>query len=183
LDEHTLANFQWATDWMNEIDPYAGALMRKHRNGLWLGRYNAISYPVAFNNRNMNPLLQAFVDRNEAARKSEESKVDAAEFAINYQLLQVWDLMSLYFCTQVPKDDYIEPVPRGYKGEGSVRMDLKPLGSNKVAISPYPFDTKTLPVAIVHRHLPKVTFADEAEFRRTYYEAPLQSLQFEFVPG
>ncbi len=183
LNEPTLAAFQWATDWMNEIDTYAGALMRKHRNGLWLGRYDAILHPVAFNNKNMNEALQAFVNRNEAARKREERQLDAAEFAVNYQLLQVWDLLSLYFCTQSPKDDYIEPVPRGYSGEGGVRIDLKPLAAGRVAVTPYPFDTPTLPIDIVHRHLRQATFADQQEFRRAYFEAPLQSLHFEFVPG
>ena len=181
LTAETLADFQWATDWMNTIDPYAGALMRKHRNGLWLGRYDAISHPVAFNNKNMSDQLKEFVERNEQLRKQEERAVDAAEFAVNYQWLQVWDLLSLYFCTQAPKDDYIEAVARGYANDGQVRIDLKPLGVGRVSIEPYPFDVPTLPFAIVHRHLPRATFADEQEFRRMYFAAPLETMRFEFV--
>jgi hypothetical protein len=181
LNDETLANFQWATDWMNEIDPYAALLMRKHRNGLWQARYDAITHPAGFNNRNMNDLLRAFVDRNEDALRRDEAKVDRAEFAINYQLLQVFDLLSLYFCTQAPKDDYIEPVPRGYSGEGTVRMTLRPLDQTRVAISPYPFARPTLPMGLVYRHLPQATFASDEAFRRAYFEAPLLTMPFEFV--
>src|SRR5437762_7871345 len=76
LDEETLAAYQWATDWMVAIDPYAGALMRKHRNGIYLGRYGAIVHPV-IRQLNTTDALKTFLERNEIAQKREESALDA----------------------------------------------------------------------------------------------------------
>jgi hypothetical protein len=179
LNDETLAAYQWATDWMVAIDPYAGALMRKHRNGIYLGRYDAMVHPV-IRQLDQTSALKAFVERNEAARKREEAALDGAEFAVNYQLLQVWDFLSLYFCMRPPRADYIEPVPYGY-GKGGVRMDLQPRDGGKVMVTPWPFKVDRLPIGIVHRHLPSASFASEDEFRRAFFEAPLGILPFELV--
>ena len=183
LDDATLAAYQWATDWMVAIDPYAGALMRKHRNGLWLNRYDAIAHPAMFGNRPMSDALKAFVERNETVRQREESALESAEFNVNYQLLQVWDFLSLYVCTRPPREDYIEPVPTGYGGGAGVRLDFKPIGSGKIALAPWPFDVDALPVNVIHRHLSASTFADEQDFRRAYFAAPFEIMPFEFVRG
>jgi hypothetical protein len=180
LDDETLGNFQWASDWMSEIDQYAGLLMRKHRNGIWLGRYGVINHPEAFNNKNMTPLMKKFVEHNEAIRLREEETVDPT-FEVNYKLLQVWDLLSLYFCTQSPKADYIEPVPIGYGAGASVRLDLKPIDARRIEIDPYPFDQPALPFTMVHRHLSNATFADEESFRAAYYRAEPKATPYEFV--
>ena len=179
FDEEMLAGYQWATDWMVAIDPYAGALMRKHRNGIYLGRYNTIAHPV-IRQLDTTGALKTFLECNEVARKREESALDRAEFAVNYQLLQIWDFLSLYFCMQLPREDYIEPVPRGY-GKGDVRMDFKPLDAGEVMLAPWPFNIDRLPVGIVHRQLPTAIFAGEKEFRRAFFEAPLQVMQFDLV--
>ena len=42
LDEVQLGAFQWGTDWLTSIDPYAGLLINKHRTGLWRKRYGAM---------------------------------------------------------------------------------------------------------------------------------------------
>jgi hypothetical protein len=180
-DEDTLANYQWASEWMDEIDHYSSLLMRKHRNGIWLGRYGAIAHPGAFNNRNMTPLMQKFIDHNETLLTQGEDKMDDG-FQINYKLLQAWDLLSLYVCTQTPKVDYIEPVPTDYSTSSGVRVDLKPLDASKIQIDPYPFDVATLPFTVVHRHLPHVVFENEEAFRSAYYRAAPQATPYEFVP-
>ncbi|MGZ5024755.1 MAG: DUF3891 family protein, partial [Chthoniobacterales bacterium] len=181
IDDKALAAYQWATDWMAAIDPYAGALTRKHRNGIYLGRYDAIAHPVIRQRDSTGP-LKTFLERNEIVRKREESALDSEEFAVNYQLLQVWDFLSLYFCMRPPREDYIEPVPRGYDDIG-VRMDLKPLEARQVLVTPWPFNVDRLPVGVVHRLLPTGLFADEAEFRRAFFQAPLSVMQFELVRG
>jgi hypothetical protein len=179
LDETTLAAYQWATDWMVAIDPYAGALMRKHRNGIYLGRYGAMTHPV-IRQLEATAALTSFLERNEIALTREESTLDSAEFAVNYQLLQVWDFLSLYFCIRPPRADYIEPVPRGY-GKGNVRMDLTPRDRGEVTLAPWPFNADRLPVGIIHRQLSTATFAGEDEFRRAYFAAPLEVMRFALV--
>lgn len=181
LDKPQLDAFQWATDWLTEIDPYAGLLINRHRTGLWRGRYEAISYPVAFNAKNLSELLNNFIVSNEARQQQGLRSVDIAEFRTNYRLLQVWDLLSLYFCVKTIGDDYIEPVPTQYGDEAGLRMTLKPVGIGAVQIDPYPFDVPSLSFSILHRRLDKSTFADQAEFRAAYFKAPLLVMPFHFI--
>ena len=181
LDKPQLDAFQWATDWLTDIDPYAGLLINRHRTGLWRGRYEAITYPAAFNAKNLSEPLQNFIAKNEARQQQELSSVEASEFQTNYQLLQVWDLLSLYFCVRDVGDDHIEPVPTHYNDKAGVRMTLKPVGAGKVAIDPYPFDVPSLGFSVLHRRLEKNTFSDQAAFREEYFKAPQQAMPFQLI--
>jgi hypothetical protein len=179
-DRTQLEAFQWAIDWLSDIDPYAGLLISKHRTGLWRNRYGAIKHP-AFFGAQPGPLVEAFIAKNEARQREQEQAFDTRELKVNYQLLQFWDLLSLYFCMRPPHDQHVEPVPTSYGDGEGVRVTLKPLVGGKVAIDPYPFDLPTLVVDIPHRRLPSTTFADEAAFRAAYYQALPQVMRFELV--
>lgn len=172
LDKVQLDAFQWGTDWLTEIDPYAGALINKHRTGLWRGRYQTMAHPVVYNAKNLSDSVETFIARNEARQREEGKAFDAAEFATNYVLLQVWDFLSLYFCVADPKDDHIAPAPRHYDGDAAgTQLALSPLGDGRVRIAPYPFDVNELPVEFEYRHLPSQTFDSEAAFLASYYSA------------
>jgi hypothetical protein len=114
-DKTQLEAFEWAGDWLSAIDPYAGLMITKHRSGLWQGRYGVITYPPAIQRGTLPQAIQEFIARSEAKQKVAAGNLDAKELAINYNLLQVWDMMSLYICsTEVLKPDKIEPVPMSY---------------------------------------------------------------------
>ena len=83
---------------MTGIDRYSGLIVSMHRTGLWRQRYGTIAYPTAFNPRALGPEIEAFIARHEAWQEEERNKRDAAEVWTNYRLLQVWDLLGLYFC-------------------------------------------------------------------------------------
>jgi hypothetical protein len=181
LDKEQLDAFQWGTDWLTDIDSYAGLLINRHRTGLWRGRYGTMEHPVAFNPPSLPPTLESFINGNEARQEKEKQAVDAAEFETNYRLLQVWDFLSLFLCVREPKEDYIDPVPLGYGDAGSVRMTMRPLGGGQISLDPYPFDVASLPIGLVHRRLPTSTFPSKAAFQEAYYKAPPQVAQFEIV--
>ena len=63
---------------------------------------------------------------------------DAAELEFNYRLLQVWDLLGLYFCCADVCPDYIDPVPVkcSASGGGEVRLQLIPEGPRRVRFEP-----------------------------------------------
>jgi hypothetical protein len=182
-DERRLQEYQWCFDWLLEADPYAGLLVNMHRTGLWRGRYDAIKHPP-HKLRTQPAAVDAFTERNEAARKQAitEHGWDEQRLRINYRLLQVWDLLSLYFSCQEPAaEDYIEPVPISYserEGEG-VRLTLKPTGKNKIAIDPYPFDANPCVFQLTARRLSSETFADKDAFYRAYFQAQVISLEYE----
>lgn len=182
LDAEQLGAFQWGSDWVADIDPYAGMLVNRHRTGLWRGRYGAIAHPQAFNARNLSETVESFIAQNETRQAQQLESVDQKQFAVNYWLVQVWDLLSLYFCVAQPKEDHIEPVPRSYSADDTTRLTLVPLGGGKVRVDPYPFGIATLPIHIVHRHLPTAKFSDKAAFRQAYYQAVPELLRFEIVP-
>src|SRR5262247_560216 len=134
-----LGAYQWSLDWMADIDPYSGLIVGMHRTGLWQGRYGRIAHPAGrYNLTALSPEVRAFVARNEAWQERQRAAVDAKGVRTNYRLMQVWDLLGLYFCCQEPYDDYIDPVPTGFGGEGR-RMTMTPAGERTVLFDPYPF--------------------------------------------
>jgi hypothetical protein len=182
LDRTQLDAFQWAIDWLTGIDPYAGLLINKHRTGLWRRRYGAINHPALFTPPHLGPMVEGFIAENEARQKVQQRSLNLGELWVNYQLLQFWDLLSLYFCVRPPYDEYVEPVPDRYGAGDGARLTLRPLGDGRVSIDPYPFDLPSLPISIPHRRLPSAKFADEAAFRAAYFQALPQIMQFELVP-
>lgn len=183
LDEEQLAAFQWGIDWLGETDPYAGLLIGRHRTGLWRNRYDTLTHPALRGGGHLSAEVEDFLARNEPSQREAIEAFGRREFEINFHLLQVWDLLSLYVCTSEPKPDYIEPVPSSYdNASAAVRMTLTPLDSGRVVIDPYPFDVAPLPVSYIYRHLPTRIYPDVASFRIAYFGAPLQLRTFAFVP-
>jgi hypothetical protein len=178
-----LPSYQWCVDWMSGIDPYSGLIVSMHRTGLWRKRYDTIAYPTAFNPRQLSPEIEAFVARHEAWQEQQQRAFDPAQVWTNYRMLQVWDLLGLYFCCAEPAEDHIEPVPTVYgvsKTEG-VRLTMTPDSPRRVALDPYPFDVRPLKVQLSSKRLPAARFADLASFRRAYFKAPTELLEFELV--
>jgi hypothetical protein len=175
--------YQWCSDWMTDIDRYSGLIINMHRTGLWQGRYNKLAHPASGTPKASRPEIHEFIQRNEARQKQELASMDANGVWTNFSLLQVWDVLGLYFCCQEPYNDYIEPVPVTYdgRGEGGVRMTMRPVNEGTVEFKPYPFNVHPLKVQIMCKHLPAASFCDEANFRRLYFQASNQFLQYELV--
>jgi len=186
-DANRLEEYQWCCDWLLASDPYAGTLVNMHRTGLWRGRYGAMLHP-AHKMRQQSPEVDAFIAHNEERRSQlvPAQAWDRDELRINYRLLQVWDLLSLYFSCQEPADDYIEPVPTSYQdhdGEG-VRMTLMPIGPNEVLVDPFPFDVNPCRFQLTARRLSQSKFENQDAFRKAYLQATLEIIQFELCgPG
>jgi hypothetical protein len=174
-----LDSYQWCLDWMTSIDRYSGLIVSMHRTGLWKSRYKTIEHPQGFNIRTLSPEIEAFIAKNEALQERERREHDEGEVWTNYRLLQVWDLLGLYFCCQDPCEDFIEPVPAASKG--TVRLSLKPGGARKVFFDPYPFDQRPLHIQLSCKRLPQTKFPDQAAFRRAYFQAQSELMDFELV--
>lgn len=176
-----LASYQWCIDWMSSIDPYAGLLVGMHRTGLWRARYGTVSHPQSAM-RALSAETEQFIAANEM-RQRRDGSFDAHELRINYHLLQVWDLLGLYFCCQEPYDDYIEPVPLDY-GDGEAnfaRLAMHPLPGRRVAFEPFPFDRRPCAIQLTRRRLPASRYADVDAFRRAYFQATVELIGFELV--
>jgi Protein of unknown function (DUF3891) len=171
--------FEWAIDWMSRIDPYSGLLLSKHRTGLQRGRYDRVAHPKFFNTQNLPEDNEDFLARNEATQAAALRNYDEGEFWTNYQLLQAFDLISLFLCNKDVVDDYIEPVPTSYDGHSRpVKMALKTIEANRIEIDPFPFDVDPLPVQLVRRQLDRNSFPNPAAFREAYFKTVPQAVEF-----
>jgi len=184
MTDRQLAGYQWALDWMTDIDPYSGLVVSMHRTGLWQARYGTIKHPAGrYNLTTLSPEVQAFITHNEKRQEALRASLDAKGIWTNYRLMQVWDLLGLYFCCQEPYEDFIEPVPVSYAngGDDGVRMTMTPVGPGRVEFAPYPFDVRPLRVQLTLKRLPQTRFPDVETFRRGWFGAEVGVEEFELV--
>ena len=181
-DRPQLEAFEWAGDWLSAIDPYAGLMVMRHRSGLYQGRYGVMIHPPPIQRGKLPPEIEALIARSEAKQKVAAEKVDARELATNYNLLQVWDMLSLYICTgEVLKPDRIEPVPLSYSGAAGVAMQLRPLERDAIALTPYPFDQPSLVTNVILRRLTRTSFKDTADLQAEYFKTAPQAMSLRLV--
>jgi hypothetical protein len=58
---------------------------------------------------------------------------------------------------------------------------LEPISARRVEFSPYPFGRRPLKVQVLRRRLPDQRFPDTAAFRRAYFQAAVELVEFELV--
>ena len=185
-DAEQLCAYQAALDWIEEIDPYLGLLVSRHRTGLWRGRYGVIAELASRNAAaGASPELEAFIARNEARQAQLMEQVDASVFEQHYRLLQIWDLFSLYWCSGDPKAMRIAGAALDGKTGPDERLTftLTPLAPDRVALDPWPFDAPVLAGGFVYRRLETLDFPDVESFRRGFWGARPAVRAFEFVPA
>jgi hypothetical protein len=137
-DPIQLEAYQWTIDWVSGIDPYAGLLVNRHRTGLWAARYHTVSTPPPPPRRPLSELVAKFMAHNETRQEPALQSLDRDEFAINYHMLQVWNLLSLHLCGGERKAQTFEPVPTGYDGSAAQgrRLTVTPIDETALSIDP-----------------------------------------------
>jgi len=174
-----LEAYQWSLDWLAGIDRYAGLIINMHRTGLWKNRYGTITHPNGYNLRELSAEVRDFIQTNEDWQEMERAACDSDELWINYRLMQVWDLLGLYFCCQDPYEDYVEPVPTSYSDKTGIRLTMKPAGPGRVTFEPYPFNIRPCRVQLAFKQLSQGSFEDLEEFHRAYFQAENELFEFE----
>lgn len=171
------------------LSPYAGYLTLLHLSGLYQMRYGT--------DRHMQPktlsgdeerLRQQFLDelqqQQESLRRELPERGVAASWMqerrlwCNYKLLQMYDRLSLYFCTAPPRPLTLGPAPQDYEG-GETQLTLTPVNERTVAIAPYPFDRSPLPFAVSARTVPDRDYESDEAFRAVFAKAEAIELHFE----
>ena len=178
-----LAAYQWSLDWMADIDTYSGLIVNMHRTGLWQGRYQTITHPTGYNLKEPSPEIREFIAKNEAWQQRERAGLDDRGVWTNYRLMQVWDLLGLYFCCQEPYDDHIEPVPVDCPSDdgAGVRLTMTSAGGSRVRFEPYPFDVQPCRIQLGCKRLATTRFSSVEAFRRAWFQADSELLSFELV--
>jgi len=180
-DEKQLRAFRWASDWLSGIDPYAGLLSARHRSGLYQNRYGAITHPALVNRGTLPEDIKTFIAASETQQAQAAVAFNTDELSVNYNLLQVWDMMSLYVCsTPNLAPATIGPAPKNYRGD-SVLLSLTPQETNEIQLDPWPFDVPELVANVVYRRLGKQIFVDDADLREAYFKTAPAVMAFRFV--
>jgi hypothetical protein len=133
---------------VTEQDPYAGLLISMHGAGIYQQRYGrdpglGLTQAEAF-----RELVDAFVAEQEAGylERMKQTGVGDEQRWRDYELLQLYDRLSLYFC--------MRDVERGEEAELQ-GYRLEPLGAWRVRIEPFPFGDGGARFSLVRRLLPK----------------------------
>ena len=178
--------------WLRARDRYASLLVSMHRTGLWANRYDVFKSPhgkVRERSPEVMAAKQALEGDQEQERNllSEQNPAFANELWVNFRALQIFDLLSLYFCCDGYagdnefKDDLISPVPVSYDSKEELELRILPVASTTVRFAPYPFDVSPLKVTVRTRALALEKFASQDEGLAAYHKAPRQLLSFEIV--
>jgi hypothetical protein len=154
-------------------DEYAAALVAMHGCGIYNGRYGT------------DPVLKlTFAEAERQAvddfteEQEERVRQIVADLAIsdeerwtNYRLLQVFDRLSLYFCTgAVDESATLSPVPTSYGGTDT-ELRIVPEGQWAARLDPYPFGESPARFTLLVRTVPKRDWSDLDAFRRDFFGA------------
>jgi hypothetical protein len=135
---------------VSEHDPYAGMLVSMHGAGIYRQRYGRDPSLGLSRAVEAQELIDAFVAEQESAyeRRLAESGANDEERWRDYELLQLYDRLSLYFCMRDVESAGAEPVElQGYT--------LELLGPWRVRMQPFPFGASPTPFELVRRVMPK----------------------------
>jgi len=182
--------------WIQNRDPYASLLVSVHHAGLRKRRYGTVrrrsnAARAAANDGQPLGMDAAFEDLEDWQRQSAEQlglndPKARADFWHNYQMLQVFDLLSLYLCWDGYDgdrlvEDTVERVPVAAGSDELTEIKLEPTGPRSVRMSPYPLDVAPMSIATMARPITPRQDASELEGQEAYYRAPRTPLVWEFA--
>jgi len=149
---------------VTEQDAYAGLLISMHGAGIYRRRYGLDESLGLSRAPDVQSEVDAFVDEQEGSFPARAAAVgvSADERRRDYELLQVYDRLSLYFC--------MRDVEAGEPGEVQ-GLELEALGPWRVRIEPYPLAETPARLALVRRILPKRDDWTDDAFRDAFFAA------------
>lgn len=181
-------------------DLYAGLVVSMHGVGLPQKRYGTMPTMV----EREDPYSRKFIVEREPTHqpiidklaKMEQYAGLATQEIIwhNYLLMQVFDRLSLFFCsnydisavasagahTRDGKAYYgatIQPTPVK-PGEENGEIRLRVVDWQTVVVDPYPFDQSPLRVSVRGKLIPKIKYRSQEEFRETFGKAQRKEFSF-----
>ena len=179
-------------EWVRSQDRYAGLLVSMHRTGLWQNRYDTFTSPKG-RLRERSPEVKAAKQQLETQQQEERKSLGLGsptfedDLWFNYRALQIYDLLSLYFCCDGYsnddhfKEDLLAPIRLSYDSQAEVALHIVPAGVRSVRMEPYPFDVAPLAVTARARVIPPGNYASEAACLEAYHKAPRKLLSFEIA--
>lgn len=167
---------------------YSALLVSLHGTGLYRQRYGHMSH-LTF--KPVYPAFQPAADRYLADQDALQTSLladlqpDKTALWTHYRWLQCWDLLSLVLGLFDPKEKRalsLGVMPH-YPGGPEVEIVVRGAGVGVFQVSPWPFLTESLTVALPVRYVPDRAYASDAEFRAVFAQAPQEELTLSVAPG
>jgi hypothetical protein len=176
-----LAFYRAGVECLAEEDPAAGLLVSMHMSGLYRRRYDVMPSPPRALPEDERDLVDAFVQQEEDRQVALRRMLDADEAWrwTSYALLQVFDVVSLYFGladAEVGVRGACEGVPTADGGD-PVRIAIEPLGPWRVRFDPYPFAADRTALTLRRRLVPKRAWRDDDAFRADLAATPFETVR------
>jgi hypothetical protein len=173
VDEH-LAFYRSGVDQVVESDLHAGLLVNLHCQGLYNSRFGSAPDLTM---RNLSIEQDAAIRRTLAGLQAQE-RVLGRQVTINlpvlwaqYEMLQVFDVVSLVLCMPPFKPLTIGP------------LTLRPVGENGVAVDPWPFRDSTLTLGVPGRLIADRDYADDDDLRQELARGETANLRYSLKPS
>jgi hypothetical protein len=159
IDQH-LEFYEAGIGEVTARDLYAGMLVGKHLAGIYRMRYGTQAALTMARAPDAQAKIDEFVTRIEARflALQHELGVPDEEFWRNYVLLQVFDRLSLWLCKGDPSGTGAMQIALPDGGE----LALTPTDAG-CALSPYPFATDPVRIAVPVRVVPLTGWANDAD--------------------
>jgi hypothetical protein len=178
-----LAFYRAGVEVVAEEDPAAGLLVSMHMSGLYRQRYDVMPSPVRELDEDVRDLVDAFVQQEEDRQVALRRMLDADEAWrwTSYALLQVFDVVSLYFGLANVESGVAgacEGVPTAEGGDPA-RIAIEPLGPWRVRFDPYPFVEDQIALTMRRRLVrkPRQPWPDHDAFRADLAATPFETVR------
>lgn len=168
-------------------DVYAALLVSMHWTGLYNGRWGWQTNLVFSPPEELREFLDEVVRKQqlgwvrlieEAWSPSERRNSFESGLWTNYELLQVWDILSLFVCRNdlsVQREELLTQVPLDSTGK-SVDLTVRAMGDGRVTVEPYPFARDAFELAIPYVEVPDRDYSNEAAARKEIDEAQKETV-------
>jgi hypothetical protein len=166
VEEH-LAFYQRGVCAVAARDAHAGLLVNLHCQGFHNQRFGTMPQMVM---RQHPPEQEMAARRALAGLQTQQRslgrqvRVETPTLWAQYDLLQVYDRMSLYLCMPPLTETELGPAPVAVGGE-AVMLKLRPLAGEGVGVAPWPFRERELVMSVPGRLVPHRAYAGDEDFR------------------
>jgi hypothetical protein len=175
-------------------DPYAGLLASMHGAGIYTRRYGTYQVKMTTISEAVRPVMETFVAEQEAEQarlkrlvwnpSQRRSEFERALW-FQYELLQIWDRLSLFVCLNDPArpaEDRLGPMPLTVGGP-EVDLSVRMTGDGRIEAEPYPFDVPALDVTVPARWVPDRPYETAGDVRAALRAAQDATIRCRFVPA
>jgi hypothetical protein len=182
VEEH-LAFYRRGVNEVAAKDDHAGLLVNLHCQGLYNQRFG---WAPEMTMRRLAPEQEAAVRRAVAALQAQERdlgrrvRLDLPTLWAQYDLLQAFDLLSLYLCMPPVTGREVGPVP---SADGPVRLAVRPAGGEEVVVAPWPFRESAVAVGVPGRLIADRDYAGDDDLRRALAAAESVTLRYTLRPA